>query len=184
MIPAGLRTLLDTPALPSLGPEVRPGIRSVAALTHEVPELLKQCGLAFTAHDLFLSAVLLWHDHLHESHLISQRIHNADGSFLHAIMHRREPDFSNSKYWWHRVGPHPCFPKLTARAEALFDARPEATFKAQLLPAGQWDSFAFVDACEQVFLHPGKAKDRQFLAELQQLEFETLIEHFCRDGTP
>lgn len=181
-IPAGLRTLLDAPALPGLEPEVRPGIRSVAALTLEVPKLLKQCGLASAAHDLFLSALLLWHDHLQESHLISQRIHNANGSFLHAVMHRREPDFSNSKYWWHRVGSHPGFIELTVRAEAFLTARRESNFKARLLPAGTWDPFAFVDACEQVSLHAGAAKDRQLCEALQQLEFEALIEHLCREG--
>src|SRR6185295_3279275 len=44
----------------------------------------------------------LWllQDFLDESHAISQDIDTREGSFWHAIMHRREPDASNSKYWW------------------------------------------------------------------------------------
>jgi hypothetical protein len=38
---------------------------------------------------------------------------------VHAIMHRREPDPWNSKYWWRRVGAHPCFPELARRAGAF-----------------------------------------------------------------
>src|SRR5262245_30984412 len=42
-------------------------------------------------------------DFLFESHAISQELHTPEGSFWHAIMHSREPDASNSKYWWRRV---------------------------------------------------------------------------------
>ena len=51
-------------------------------------------------------------DYLDESHTISQGIESPDGSFWHAVMHRREPDVSNSKYWWKRVGTHPVLRQL------------------------------------------------------------------------
>jgi hypothetical protein len=38
-------------------------------------------------------------DFLHESHEVSQELKTPEGSFWHAIMHRREPDAWNSKYW-------------------------------------------------------------------------------------
>src|SRR4029079_11488334 len=58
-------------------------------------------------------------DFLDESHAISQDLETAGGSFWHAIMHRREPDASNSKYWWRRVGEHPVFASLTEAAARL-----------------------------------------------------------------
>src|SRR5262245_19277607 len=54
-----------------------------------------------------LSGVWLLHDFLDESHTISQSIDTPTGSYWHAIMHRREGDFSNAKYWFRRVGDHP-----------------------------------------------------------------------------
>src|SRR3954447_7892804 len=54
-----------------------------------------------------LSGLWLYFDWLDESHRISQDLPSATGSFWHAIMHRREGDFSNSKYWYARCQGHP-----------------------------------------------------------------------------
>jgi hypothetical protein len=34
-------------------------------------------------------------------------------------MHRREPDPSNSKYWWRKVASHPVLDQLRKKAPAL-----------------------------------------------------------------
>src|SRR5215218_7996368 len=49
-----------------------------------------------------IGAMWLWHDFIDEAHKISQDIEQPEGSWLHAIVHRREGDFSNSKYWYAR----------------------------------------------------------------------------------
>lgn len=101
--------------------------------------------------DIALKAGLFqWHDALHESHECSQSIegqgrHRA-GDYWHAIMHRREPDYGNSKYWFRHVGSHPIFPDLGRRAEPLIAAA-APQWRDRLLKNG-WDPFAFVDFCE------------------------------------
>lgn len=52
------------------------------------------------------AALWLYVDELDRSHSISQQIHDADGSYWHGIMHRREGDFSNSHYWFRQTGNH------------------------------------------------------------------------------
>ena len=60
-----------------------------------------------------LAGVWLYVDDLDRSHEFSQGIKGETGAMWHAIMHRREGDFSNSRYWLGQVGRHhPAFAAL------------------------------------------------------------------------
>jgi hypothetical protein len=54
--------------------------------------------------------IWLYVDELEKSHLLSQNMSTKTGSYLHGIMHRREGDFSNAKYWFRNAGEHPAAP--------------------------------------------------------------------------
>ncbi len=49
---------------------------------------------------------------LDRSHKISQDLSTPNGSYWHGIMHRREGDYWNAKYWFRKVGEHPVFDKI------------------------------------------------------------------------
>lgn len=177
---AQLKQLLATDEPAELGPGPRPGVLSERELNSRLEPLLDRSTLSSTRRQLIRSLLLLWHDHLDASHNISQGIENADGSFVHAIMHRREPDAWNSTYWWRRVGQHPAFPEIGRRAGeflARSRRREEADLTKRLVPGGQWDASAFVDVCDT-------ANDESLtrtLREIQRLETEVLLEHFCHE---
>ncbi len=50
------------------------------------------------------AALWLWADDLETAHRLCQDVPTLYGAAWHAVMHRREPDFFNSKYWWRRAG--------------------------------------------------------------------------------
>jgi len=109
-----------------------------------------------------LAGLWLYHDFLDESHTISQDLPSAVGSFWHAIMHRREPDASNSKYWWQRVGTHPVFAELARDAAALG------------YPG--WEPFGFVGACEE---HRGTGCETEEMLKQVQLREWHLLFDWC-----
>lgn len=122
--------------------------------------------------DACLSGLWLRFDFLDRSHTISQDIHTATGSYWHGIMHRREGDYSNAKYWLRRVGEHPVFPAV---AQAISEMQGN-----QLPGEASWDPFAFVDECQAVVTGGG---DRDYCLQVQQLEWQILFDHCYRRAT-
>ncbi len=84
-------------------------------LSAELSKLVEQliADPAVAAYPKLCSALWLYVDELDLSHTISQGIKDADGSYWHGIMHRREGDFSNSHYWFHNTGAnHPVYDQI------------------------------------------------------------------------
>ena len=146
-IPTKISDIFDSTSLPSLGPQTRKASLSIEQCEAKTTETLQNADANESSAKLVLSAALLWHDHLDESHSISQSIHSPDGSYLHAIMHRREPDYSNAKYWFHKVGNPPAYIQLKERTKT-----PLANSTVSELTRGKWDPFAMLDVVSpQVF---------------------------------
>ena len=108
-----------------------------------------------------MAGVWLYHDFLDESHTISQELDDATGSYWHAIMHRREPDAENSKYWFRKVGQHPVLKLLTEKASELGY---EYT-----------GPFDFVDFCEHV--RGVDTSEEEIARRMQLLEWELFFDH-------
>lgn len=128
--------------------------------------------------EALLSALWLWHDFLDESHVISQSLHSPTGSFWHAIMHRREGDFSNSKYWYARCADHPVLQQLPRFANDILHPLP-ADKSYLRLTCGGWDPNAFVDLAEELHHHPEDRRHPTAVA-LQRLEWKLLFDHCAR----
>jgi len=177
-----LNPFLSTASPPELGPGPRAGVRPLAALNRELEEALTQAGLTDHRSELVRATVLLWHDHLDAAHTLAQDVETKDGSYVHAILHRREPDYGNAKYWFHRVGKHPCFAELAARVTAMLEGAADGNLLDTIVPRGQWDSFAFVNACEAASRRPGNDATVGLLRKMQQIEFEVLLEYLTANA--
>lgn len=157
--------LLSGDRLPELGPGSpnRSAEPALAALTPEglFPQLSDR-SMALAC----ISGLWLLHDFLDESHRISQDIDTPTGSYWHGIMHRREPDPDNAKYWFRRVGRHPVFEELARDAAEL-----------RYLGTGMaWEPFVFVDHCEQ---HRGAGDEAELTLRKVQLAEWRLLFAWC-----
>jgi hypothetical protein len=165
--------LLATAEPAELGPGPRAGVLDEATIRKS---LAGQEG----ASESLLALLLLWHDHHEPAHELAQANENADGNYVHAILHRREPDYSNAKYWFRRVGQHPAYSTLVARVMILRKAHHTDELLVRLAPGGRWDAMAFVDACEAGAR--ARVEQANLLREIQKIEFEELAFYLVEAG--
>ena len=176
--------LINTSEPPDLGPGPRASVIALPALNQKLNDWLARASFPAGVHEPIRGAILLWHDHLDAAHKIAQDLPGANGSLLHAIMHRREPDYGNAKYWFQRAGQHPCFAELACRVAALPELKSHPALRDDLLPRGAWDAFAFVDACESAAGRPATDPQTHFLRAVQAMETQVFLEHLCRPPSP
>ena len=118
-----------------------------------------------------LSGLWLYLDCFDESHKISQEDPSPEGSLWHAIAHRREPDYSNSKYWYRQAGTHAVYPQVLKAAVQVSGPG--------MRLGSTWDPLAFVDFCEEAERHAGGAAETWALA-VQRAEWEILFDYCAR----
>ncbi|HWP31847.1 MAG TPA: hypothetical protein VNK96_09040 [Fimbriimonadales bacterium] len=100
------------------------------------------------------AGIWLYVDELERSHKISQNLTTREGMTWHGIMHRREGDFGNSKYWFRQAGFH----------QAL-KAIPE------------YEPFHFIDECARRYL-----ENPHELVEMQRREWVAMFVWCAKHG--
>jgi hypothetical protein len=124
--------------------------------------------------DAVVSGFLIWNDCENEAHSRAQNISIPEGSYLHAIIHRREPDIWNSDYWFKKVGNHPVY----SLVYDFVSQNSTEEIKDKMLIGAEWDPEIFnklvekAQNGERTFLHE--------LAEIQHAELLFLIAHSYR----
>lgn len=110
-----------------------------------------------------------------ESHEVAQDVASAEGSYWHGIIHRMEPDASNSAYWFRRVGRHVIFPDLHRRAAEILNRSGPKHWKLK----AAWDPFLFINWCEEASAKGGEAEAAAI--EVQMAEWQLLFD-WCATG--
>ena len=108
-------------------------------------------------------------DALDAAHRIFQDDPGDLGSYWHGVMHRREGDFDNARYWFRRAGRLLIADKLHAAS---------AQDSSNMAKQSSWDAYLLTGMCEQA-----KFGDTDAIAEcvrLQRIEFDHLFAYCWR----
>ena len=110
-------------------------------------------------------------DDLDGCHRIFQDVTSDLGSYWHGMMHRREGDFDNARYWFRRAGALPVFGHLHGEV---------ADYSPDMSRQSSWDPYLFTGMCEQA--RHGAEDDRAELPRLQRAEFDELFDYSWRQA--
>lgn len=110
-------------------------------------------------------------DDLDGGHRIFQEASGDLSAYWHGMMHRREGDFDNARYWFRRAGPLPFFGALHGRAS------PDSP---QMAKQPNWDPYLLAGQCEQARFGAEDASGE--LICLQRAEFEVVFDYSWRQS--
>lgn len=171
--------IVATPEPPELGQGPRSGIRELRLLNEQLGLFFAQFGLAEADGSgiRLRAAALLYHDHHDAAHDLVQDMADHDGALIHGILHRREPDYWNAKYWFRRFVAHPAHVALGKRIPALVGDPEQAALAKEITRPGAFDPFTFVDLVEAAARRPAIDPEVRWLRRVQQAEFEEIVTH-------
>ena len=134
-----------------------------------------------------MAGLHVWNDNLHVSHAYCQQIeYDSTGAYWHAIMHRMEQDYPNSKYWFRQAGNHPVKQSMPQKAADYLQQCPEldklpersiADKLKQFRDKQSWSSEQFVDLVRMQESGQGSEETRVMLEQLQQIELRALFDY-------
>ena len=179
---AAFWSAIGTAEPPSLGPGPRQNRLNVNDLRTRLTPFRGTGNGECNQGSLLEAAALLYHDHHDLAHDLVQDLACQEGVLIHAILHRREPDYWNAKYWFRRVTDHPIYRSLTLRLRAIEPCPASEQWMPELLLADSFDPIGMVDACEKVEGTEEGLPAVAFLRDVQQLEFECLVQHLLANG--
>ena len=110
-------------------------------------------------------------DAIHDAHKIFQDAPGDLGAYWHGMMHRREGDFDNARYWFRRAGTLPVFAEMHHAA---------SEYSAVMARQADWDPYLFTGECEQARF--GETEIAESLKALQRTEFEVLFDYCWRQS--
>jgi hypothetical protein len=111
-------------------------------------------------------------DDLSGCHEFFQNVTGDLVAYWHGMMHRREADFDNARYWFRRAGVLPFFNTLYSRvAEVSTDTAKQTS----------WDPYLFTGECEQNRF--GADSEEASLARLQRAEFDAVFDYSWRQAS-
>lgn len=116
-----------------------------------------------------LAGLFLYVDELDTAHGHAQDDATPTGSFWHAVVHRREGDFDNARYWYAKASHHPAMSHIDLVGGGAGSGTDVAAY----------DPDAFVDEVQRAHATRDASDSTPALISTQRKEWKALFEWCC-----
>ncbi|MEE9405531.1 MAG: hypothetical protein V3V20_11610 [Algisphaera sp.] len=116
------------------------------------------------AHPNLIAGLWLHVDELARAHDAVEHVNTPTGAFWHAVVHRREGDFSNARYWYVKASGHPAMDRMDLTGGGAGSGTAVATY----------DADAFVGRVEKAYARG--ENNAPALQSMQHKEWKALFE--------
>ena len=165
------RALYHLESLDSLKPTGTSPVGQILLIREATTEQLTSSQELENRACLIRCLLLYANDALSEAHRLVQDVSGDLAAYLHGMIHRREEDFENARYWFSRAGELPFFGELQKQS---------AQISEDMAKQLNWDPYLFVTLCERSKY--GSRTSVKTLVALQKAEFSTLLDYLYRVG--
>ena len=143
--------------------------------------MLENPGLDQESNLLLKAALYLYFDGFEEAHSIAQDHEGVGGNWVHALLHRREPDASNSRYWYRRTSiPRPLSGEIGREVLGLLEQKPVPELdklKKKVAASKLWEPEIYVGLADPYVKEDPASPVYHLLAQIQEAEWRGLLKH-------
>ncbi|HON06641.1 MAG TPA: hypothetical protein PLW02_00920 [Verrucomicrobiota bacterium] len=124
--------------------------------------------------------LLLWHDYIELSHHIADTERTTDFIYIHAIIHRRERDIYNSRFWFRHLDMcHIVISNIAKEVGAYLTEKGETQLLDRFVKDDGWVPLEFLEEVNKASKMDLSDPFVKLLQNIQTIEFACWFRFFC-----
>ncbi len=124
--------------------------------------------------------LLLWHDYMELSHHIADEERTTDFIYIHAMIHRREGDIYNSRFWFRHLDMcHIVISNITKEVRTYLTEKDETQLLDRFVKNDGWLPLEFLEEVSKASKLKPSDPFVKLLRDIQTIEFTCWFKFIC-----
>jgi len=167
-------------SVPSLDSKPRDDRLDVKVIDDELQRLWKTGKLPLWSEKQVKCFFLLWYDYLEPAHQLAQDERTPEFNYFHAIVHRREGDFFNSRFWLRQIdNRHIAMIDIAKEVRTFLNEKGELQLLDEIVKDDGWLSLEFLEEVMKASKLERTSPQVKLLTQIQTIEFACWRRFIC-----
>lgn len=159
-------------SVPAIDSKLREGIPDVESIDARLKEIWKEDILPEWSEKHVRCLTLVWFDYLELAHQIADEERSTEFCYFHAMIHRRERDFFNARFWFRQTDRrHVVFANITDEVRKYLNQKGDQQLLESLIRNDEWSPLEFLEEVVKGFKMEPTSEFVRKLQDIQTIEF-------------